>query len=81
MVTSTWVFGARLCHADRLAAVETAVLQWTHILLGQVRLAGIAAGCHQLLTLSGGGGDTIRVRRGIQSVGEHQGQNQLTKPL
>lgn len=81
MVTAIWVFGAPLCHADGLAAVEAAGLQRTHVLLGQVGLAGIATGCHELLALSGGGGDTIRVRRGIQSVWENQGQIQLTKPL
>lgn len=70
MVTAIGVFGAALCHGDRLTAVEAAVLQWTYVLFSQVRLAGIAAGCQERLAFSRGGGYTIRVRRSIQSVWE-----------
>lgn len=54
-----------LAHTEGLAAVEAALRKRAHVLLREVAL-GVAAPWQQLLGLSRGGGEAIRVRRSIQ---------------
>lgn len=54
-----------LAHAHGVTAVEAALGERAHVLLREVAL-GVAAPWQQLLALRGGGGETLRVRRGVE---------------
>lgn len=54
-----------LAHPDGLAAVEAALGQGAHVLLGEVAL-GVAVPRQHLLALGGGGREAIRLRGSVQ---------------